>query len=251
MGDDLIQDLVDDIRLGCPVRSLSGVLDDLEAAYDVQDQVVPHLGPTCGRKIAMNSAALMEMARITEPIVGHVVGDAPLASGASLRVSDYRELAVEPEFAVVIAKDIPAGTRIEARALGDVIARISLAFELLDKRNDTHAMHAPTFVANNVYNAGIVLDQAPLDIAALDAGAYAATFTAKGGVIVNGPATAPQNPLEACAFVINHFTARGQAVKAGEVILCGAHHPPMVIEGTGTYEFSLSSGQEVSLSISP
>lgn len=250
MAGDLIQLLVDDIRLGRPVRSIAGVVDDFETAYDIQDRVVPQLGPTCGRKIAMNSTTLMDMAGISEPIVGHIVGEAALADGASVSVSDYAELAIEPEFAAVISVDIPAGTHVEASDLSEVVARFSLAFELLDKRHDAHAMHAPTYVANNVYNAGVVLDETPLDMVALADGAYEAKFTANSEVIVAGKSTAPQNPLEACAFVINHFTARGQDVKAGEVILCGAHHPPMVVAGAGAYVFSLSSGQEVSLSIS-
>lgn len=250
MSDDLVQDLADDIAFGRDVRSVAGVVDDLGQAYDIQDELRPHLGATCGRKIAANAPALMQAAGLDAPIVGMITGRAARASGVELRLSEYAQLALEPEFAAVIGTDVPMGTVLDTASLRHYVDRFCIAFEVLDKRNDVHAMHGPTFVVNNVFNAGVVLDDAPLDVNALEQGAYFANFTAAGDVIVSGENTAPQNPIAACAFVVNHFTARGETVRAGEVILCGAHHPPMVIEAEGKYVFALSSGEEVSLSIS-
>lgn len=247
MSDALVQDIADDILFGRPVRS---VPLDLAQAYDLQDKVVLKLGATCGRKIAMNAPELMELAGISEPIVGQILGQEALGSGVALRLSDYAQLALEPEFAAVIGKDIPAGTVLDKSSLLRHVERFSMAFEVLDRRHDTGGMHAPSFVVNNVFNAGIVLSDAALDTTALDAGEYGAQFTAAGEVIISGDGTAPQNPLEACLFVINHFASRGAIVKAGEVILCGAHHPPIVIGVEGIYAFSLLSGEAVSLSIS-
>ncbi|MEJ6709262.1 MAG: hypothetical protein QNK92_10780 [Amylibacter sp.] len=247
MSDALANDIADDILFGRPVRS---VRKNLAQAYDLQDKVVHKLGAVCGRKIAMNAPALMEMAGISEPIVGQVLGLAAHGSGVTLRVSDYAQLALEPEFAAVIGKDVPAGTMLDKSLLLTHVERFSMAFEVLDRRHDTGGMHAPSFVANNVFNAGIVLSDAALNTKSLDAGEYDAKFTAAGEVIISGKGTAPQNPLDACLFVINHFTSRGAVVKAGEVILCGAHHPPMVIGTAGMYGFSLLSGEALSLSIS-
>lgn len=250
MFDALVQELVDDIALRRDVRSVAGIVDSMAQAYDIQDKIRPHLGNTCGRKIAVNAAAMMQAIGLDAPIVGHIIGAAPLASGVTLRRSDYAQLALEPEFAAVVGADVPAGTVLNAHTLRDYVERFSMAFEVLDRRNDVHPMHPPTFVVNNVFNAGVVLDDTALDVDALERGNYDAAFTAVGDVKVSGSNTAPQDPISACAFVINHFTARGEDVKAGEVILCGAHHPPMVIDAEGAYVFKLSSGEEVSLSIS-
>lgn len=246
----LIHDLVDDIALGRAVRSVAGVLDDIEDAYDVQELLRPHLGPLCGRKIAANAPALMKAAGLNAPIVGLITGEEALPSGVELCLSDYAQLALEPEFAAVIGQDVPAETFLTTETLRDYVERFSMAFEVLDRRNDVHPMHGPTFVVNNVFNAGVVLSDAVLDLEKLDLGDCHATFTAVGKEVVSGVNSAPQNPLEACAFVINHFTARGESVKAGEVILCGAHHPPMVIGDEGKYVFTLESGEAVNLSIS-
>jgi 2-keto-4-pentenoate hydratase len=250
LPDTLIKELADDIRLGRPVRSVAKDIDHVSQAYDIQDELRPYLGATCGRKIAMNAPALMAAAGVSEPIVGLIVGASALLDGVTLHVSDFAELALEPEFAAVVGSDVPAGTVLTADTLRDHVSRFSMAFEILDKRNDAHPMHPPTYVVNNVFNAGVVLDGAVLDLDALEQGSYEAEFTAAGDVLVSGSNTAPQCPIEACVFVLNHFTGRGETIKAGEVILCGAHHPPMVIGQEGTYEFSLSSGEAVSLSIS-
>lgn len=250
MSDRLVIELLEDIALGRDVRSVAGHVDDVAQAYDIQDKICAELGPVCGRKIAANAPALMEKAGIDKPIVGMITGQAAMVSGAELRISDFAQLALEPEFAAVVGEDVPAGTVLTTETLRGHVERFSLAFEVLDRRNDMHPLHGPTFIVNNVFNAGVILDDAALDINALEQGAYTAKFTAVGDVLVSGDNTAPQDPLAACAFVINHFTARGEDVKAGEVILCGAHHPPMVIDAAGTYTFSLSTGEEVNLSIS-
>jgi len=253
MDDALAQEadaIAKDILQGRDVRPLNPEDMTLAQAYEVQDRVASQIGPLCGRKIAMNAPKLMEMAGVSEPIVGNITGQEALPSGDTMRVSDFAELAVEPEFAAVIGQDVPAGTPVTKETVLEHVARFSMAFEVLDKRKDQAAMSAPRFVANNVFNAGVVLAGEALDIAMLDQGAYDAVFSAAGDILVDGQGTAPQNPLEACAFVLNHFSMRGQTVRAGEVILCGAHHPPLVIERTGAYVFSLSTGAEVSLLIS-
>lgn len=242
--------IAQDIVKGRDVRPLNPADMTLAQAYDVQDRVTTQIGPLCGRKIAVNAPQLMELAGVSEPIVGCITGAGALPSGTALRMSDFTELALEPEFAAVIGMDVPAGRPVTKNNVLEYVSRFSMAFEVLDKRNDRAAMTAPRFVANNVFNAGVVLAEDALDASLLDQGDYGAMFTAAGDTIVDGQGTAPQNPLEACAFVLNHFAMRGQSVKAGEVILCGAHHPPMVIERSGAYVFSLSNGAEVSLSIS-
>lgn len=168
---------------------------------------------------------------------------------SELHLSDYAQLALEPEFAAVIGREVPPGTVLSTKILGDFVDRFSMAFEVLDCRNDMNSMHGPTFIVNNVFDAGVVLDNAAIDMDALNKKDFKATFTAVDKVLFVNDNNSPKNPLEACAFVINHFTARGEAVKVGEVILCGAHHPPTIVGDEGCYVFTLCSGEEVSLSI--
>ena len=249
MFDALIQDLAVDLALRRDVRSVFGEVDDLEDAYHIQDRLRPHLGAICGRKIAANSPALMTALDMDVPIVGLITGQITIPTRSELHLSDYAQLALEPEFAAVIGREVPPGTVLSTKILGDYVDRFSMAFEVLDCRNNMNSMHAPTFIVNNLFNAGVVLDHAAIDMDALDRKAFEATFKVGDKILFENENNAPQNPLEACAFVINHFTARGEAVKVGEVILCGAHHPPTIVGDEGCYVFTLCSGEEVSLSI--
>ena len=247
MFDALIQDLAGDFAFKRNVRSVSGQVEDLQIAYDIQDRLRPYIGKICGRKIAANAPALMNAAGLDTPIFGLIIGQEALLTESVLCISDYAQLVLEPEFAAVVGRNVPAGMVLSTEILSEYVDRFSMAFEVLDRRNDTQAMHGPTYVVNNVFNAGVVLDDAKLDLNVLEQGAYAANFTESNKILFSGENTAPQNPLEACVCVINHFTARGETVKSGEVVLCGAHHPPIVISAEGRYDFRLSSGEEVSL----
>ncbi|MDR6266375.1 fumarylacetoacetate hydrolase family protein [Roseobacter sp. N2S] len=248
--ENLVKELTDDILHKRDVRSMRDVIESLDEAYAIQDKVVANLGATCGRKIALNTAAQMEKAGINKPTAGVILGSGPIANRASLRISDYSELAIEPEFVALLSTDIPADTVVQPANLMAVVEKFTMGFEVLEKRNAPADLHAPTFIVNNVFNAGCVVSETGLDPDRLQKGDYDALFTAVEDVKVQGKGTAPQNPLEACAFVVNHFTARGENLRKGELILCGAHHPPLSIKKAGDYVFSLSSGEAVSLSIS-
>ena len=214
-------------------------------AYHLRD----HLGAVCGRKIAANSPALMKMLELDLPICGLITGQLALPTRSEVHLSDYAHLVLEPEFATVIGREVPSSTVLSTKILGHYVDRFSMAFEALDCRNEMNSMQGPAFVVNNVLNAGIMLDNAAIDMVALDKKAFEASFTAVDEVMLENENNTLQNQLEACTFVINRFTARGEAVKIGEVFLCGAYHPPMIIGDEFCRVFTLSSGEEFSLSI--
>jgi 2-keto-4-pentenoate hydratase len=247
---ELVKLLLQDLRARQNLRSMVGMLDSVASAYDVQDLVVAQFGPICGRKIALNTPKALEMAGIIEPIVGYIVGERTLPDQCSLRLSDYSELALEPEFVAVLGHDVPARRILHPAEVLDFVDRFSLGFKVLDRRRPAAGLHIPTYIANNVFNAGCVISDIALDPDRLVHGQYEIAFHGGGGVIMAGTKTAPQNPIEACAFIINHFTARNQKISAGETLLLGAHHPPLAVPRAGEYRFSLTSGEAVSLSIS-
>jgi len=113
MCEEIAELIAKDIAEKKTVRSLKGQVEDLAQAYDIQDKVTQSFPAICGRKIAMNAPALMQKAGVSEPIAGVITGGAALGSGAEFNPVDFAELAIEPEFAAVIGKDIPAGTTLD------------------------------------------------------------------------------------------------------------------------------------------
>lgn len=225
--------------------SLVGRVDDLTAAYAVQDRLAGAVGPTCGWKIAANTPELMQAFGIPEPIVGRITGAAPLPSGAEIYLSDHDTLALEPEIVAVLAHDVTAP--LTDGDVADAVASFHAGFEILDLRGYADPPHGPSFVAYNVFNAGVAMAPDPL---AAGARAGAATrFELGGEILLDGGNTAPQPPAQVVRFVVNKALSRGQLVTAGQVILCGTHHPPVRVSDPGLARFTVD-GSPVNLSIS-
>ena len=191
----------------------------------------------------------MKMLELDLPIFGLITGQMALPTRCEVHLSDYAHLVLEPEFTTVIGREVPSSMVLSTKILGDYVDRFSMAFEALDCRNEMNSMHGPTFIVNNVLNAGVMLDNAAIDMVALDKKAFEASFTAVDDVMFENENNTLQNQLEACTFVISRFPERGEAVKIGEVILCGADHPPTIIGDEFCHVFTLSSGEGFSLSI--
>ncbi|MCP5088763.1 MAG: hypothetical protein GY952_18380 [Rhodobacteraceae bacterium] len=250
MIDELAAAIGADIRNGRDLRVLSSTVETLEQAYAIQDRLAAHLGPVTGRKIAWNLPELMRRYDVDRPVAARVFGDTIVQNGARLSLRNYVTLALEPEIAAVVALDVPAGVDLSQDNISKYIKCLLPAFELVDRRNAGAENHAPTVLANNVFNVGGVLGTggvAPSDYAAQ---AGRACFAAAGKRLLDGLDTAPEPPLTSALFVLRHFLARGETIKAGEVIFCGAHHPPLIVKEPGDYSFEVAGVGAVSLSIS-
>lgn len=238
--------IAEEIRNDTPGRSLRGTVADVATAYAVQDALRPSLGPVCGRKIAANTPKLLEAFGIEQPICAMIVGPGPLPSGADLPLGAFLELALEPEFIAVVGRDVDGPVTEED--IPQIISHFAAGFEVLDRRRAGSDLHGPTAVSYNIMNAGCVISGDRIAPATLKSD-YDARFMLAGEALVDGTNTAPQHPFAAAAFILNHFTSRGEKVSAGEVLLCGAHHLPVTVSAPGRAEF-VAAGSAVSLSIS-
>src|SRR5574340_990095 len=61
-----------------------------------------------GWKLAFGGPAAMERLHINAPLVGVLLQEAILPSGATVSLSNWKKPAVEPEIAVHLCKDLPA-----------------------------------------------------------------------------------------------------------------------------------------------
>lgn len=216
--DDLLEHLRAVASGAEPARLLEGALDDLGAAYALQDRLADEGGPFCGWKIALNHPDQMASLGLAEPIFGRVVG-APLRTGAEVSLARFRGAAIEPEFAIVLGRDIDRPP--SRAALRAAIGGMHAGFELLDRRGLAGGVHPPTFVANNVFNAGVVLGEA-IPLEEVEAG-YASRYELDGETLMTREGSAPEPPLDALERVVAHVLSRGHKLPAGSVVLCGAH----------------------------
>lgn len=244
-----------DIIEGRKFRSMDDAGAPPEAGYETQFAMAPKVaavkGGIGGRKIAWNLPALMEKFGMSAPGAANVFGDDICKGDANLHLSDYQNFMMEPEFAAILAVDLaPRAGGWDRESAAEAVSHFTVAFELLDRRNGP-AEHAASILANNVFNAGLCYDTesrvAPAD---LDASKLRTVVTHDGDVVLDKVGAAPQDPLEAVAFLANHFNAHGVTPKAGEVLLCGAHMPlypmdkpgklTMTVEGVGEISYQMS-----------
>jgi 2-keto-4-pentenoate hydratase len=137
---------------------------DVDHAYAVQREYVrlqmQNRGTgVAGYKIGLTSKRMQAMCKIDNPIAGVVLADRVHGSGTTLSASAYGRVGVEFEIAVRIGRDFSPDER--PLTLEDVAAAVDAvcpAIEIIDDRNaDYGALEVRSLIADNSWNAGIVL----------------------------------------------------------------------------------------------
>ena len=226
----------------------------LAEAFDIQDAVAQRisdpLGGRGGWKIAWNVPHLMEKFAMPHPGMGRLFNNQIHHGDTDTRLSEYQSLMIEPEIVARLAMDIPPGQTYDTANIAPFVAGFTVGFEVLDRRNSPDTATASGILAQNVFNAGAVIGGKWTHVDDLDTARITTRLFDGDTVVAEGAGLAPQNPLEAVAFLANHFTGRGETMKAGEIVMCGSHTPLYPV--TSHTKLSLSMGLlgEVSLRIS-
>jgi len=213
-------------------------------AYDIQQRFVMLLrgthGDAVGYKVGLTSAAMQTFCGIDHPIAGVVLARRVMQSGATVRRSDYGRLGLEFEIAVRLRSDVPVtGTPFTAEAITPHIDGVCAAIEVVDDRSADYAsLDVLSLVADNSWNAGIVLSE----------------FVAKWPDLADVPGRATKDrvaigeghgrdilghPFNSVAWLATQLAARGAGLKAGQVVMTGAVMKTVFPEADASYRFDL------------
>ena len=181
----------------------------------------PLYGPVGGLKIATTTKVMQQLMGIDHPCGGMIYSKRIQTSSAVIRHADYMHVVVECELAVrvksTLAKKSTPWTAVEVRR---EISEVMPAFELIEDRNANYKeTRALTLIADNAWNAGIVLG-APVPVSAernLN-GLKSRLVTTKSG-IKDG---ITDDPMGALAWVVNLAIERGRPLAAGQVVITGS-----------------------------
>jgi 2-oxo-3-hexenedioate decarboxylase/2-keto-4-pentenoate hydratase len=137
-------------------------MNDLADAYQVQNNYVAAIIGTdhgAGYKIGLTSKRMQQMCGIDQPIRGTIFSRRVIGSGAHVSLSDYQHLGLEFEICVRLGSDLIAdGTPFTPESAGDAVDAVAAAIELVDDRHaDYSVLDCETLVADNSWNAGIVV----------------------------------------------------------------------------------------------
>jgi 2-keto-4-pentenoate hydratase len=229
-------------------------LGTLEMAYDVQDALVAlraeqRGAAPIGYKIGLTSKRMQAMCGIDHPIAGVILSDRILASGARLDPAGYGRLGIEFEIAIRLSQDVAGGGQAGAAEIAAAIGAVAPAIEIVDDRMaDYQSLDLLSLVADNSWNAGIVL------------GAWTSTWpdlaSIIGTVACNGAALdrgiggdVLGHPFTPAAWLAEHLAARDRQLAAGTIILTGSIVTTKFPKSGETYRFELAQLGAVEVSI--
>lgn len=249
LNEKVAQNILKDVQSGAPFKPYSETPPrTVESAYEIQDVLTGHFqdpdvfGPVAGWKIAANSQALMERFKLKEPATGRVFSNQRKESGVTLKAAKYTQFAFEPEIVAVMKDTLAAeNAPFTTDQVAAAIERFVPGLELLDMRQtDMPNTHIPDAIAQNISNAGAVTGGPGVTPEALDIAAIRTVLRINGEVQHDVTGAAPQDPLGAVTWLANHLAARGFALEAGQIVMCGTHSPIWYHDGAGEIEVSMS-----------
>src|SRR5258708_544854 len=106
-----------------------------------------------GWKGGFGAPAMLQQLQISGPLVGFLTQNARVQSGGSVSLQGWAKPVAEPEIAVHIGRDVPAGA--DRDVASAAIAGISPAIELVDVH--TPPMNPELVLAENIYQRHVVL----------------------------------------------------------------------------------------------
>ena len=226
MNDDLVKECIaarDEARPHRPpseTRRLS-----LTEAYAVQDRLraalVERGERVAGWKAGFTNKTGQEAWQVSEPVCAFLLASGVLSSGADIAAARFVKAGVEAEIAFVMKHDLAGPGVTPPRALQAVEGAVP-ALELIDFRHSGKPVGTDA-VADGVYAKAIVLGGALTPIVGLDLALEGLVYEQSGAVVATSTAFEVMgNPLNSLAWIANHLGARGQSLRAGDVVMTGS-----------------------------
>ncbi|WP_072383364.1 2-keto-4-pentenoate hydratase [Novosphingobium sp. NDB2Meth1] len=178
-----------------------------------------------GRKAGLTAKAVQVQLGVDQPDFGVLFHDMRVADGGMLDPAKCIQPKAEAEIAFVLGADLPSpATTVEEVAAA--VAAVHAAIEIVDSRIADWKITFADTVADNGSSAFFVLAGEGLPLAGLDLEGASMEMTFDGETVSTGlGAAALGNPLNAAAWLAQTLAARGEPLRAGDVLLAGALGP--------------------------
>jgi 2-keto-4-pentenoate hydratase len=183
-----------------------------------------------GRKVGLTAKAVQAQLGVDQPDFGVLFDDMSIADGGVLLASKVLQPKAEAEVALVIGAELtdPGASR---EVVAAAVALVCAAIEIVDSRIADWKITFADTVADNGSSAFFVLggDRRALD--GLDLWTCGMVLEVNGQVASLGAGAACLgHPLNAATWLANILAARGEPLRAGDVVLTGALGPMVAIK---------------------
>lgn len=165
-------------------------------------------------------------------MVGFLLDQSVLKDGATASLNGWTKPVAEPEIAIEMGRDLPAG--MDERKIAQAIAAIGPAIELADLEIAPDDVEA--ILAGNIFQRHVLFG--PRQRVELPDGLHELS----GQLLRNGQAIALPSGLEAntgrlldiVSHVATTLSALGEELRAGDVIIAGSVTPPLMLDAGDT-----------------
>lgn len=184
-----------------------------------------------GKKVGLTSRAVQQQLGVDEPDFGVLLDDMEFLDGDNVPMSRLAQPKVEAEVAFIVGRDLDAGAPSWSEFLCSLAYALP-AIEVVDSAIKGWQITLVDTVADNASSGLYVLGQQPVAIGQLAGEELGMQMAVNGAVVsVGSGAACLGHPLRAAYWLARTMAARGQPLRAGEVILSGALGPMAPVAG--------------------
>ena len=212
----------------------------IDVAYTLQEKLIERKcreegTSIAGWKLGLTSKAKQRMMGVHEPSYGVLLENMELHPNKPVSIAPFIHAKIEPEIAFVMKKDLsgPVVTVADVLAATDYV---TAAMEIIDSRYENFNFTLPDVIADNSSSSRYILGKTKHSLEEFDLERMGCVFKKNGEVCATTTAASVMgNPARAIAWMANKLIARGQKVRAGEVVLSGALTGAETIQATDAF----------------
>lgn len=202
-----------------------------------------------GWKVAFSTPAAMARLGTRAPLVGFLTSASVVPSNGVVSLAGWSKPAAEPEIAVHMGRDLPAGAD-DATAFA-AVAGLSPAIELADVSFPPDDVE--TLLSTNIYHRHVVLGASQKRRSGGDVQGLTGWILRNGveAARVTDPEAVTGKLLNIVRSVADELATAGEMLRAGEIIITGSITPPIFLEpGEASIVFDLDPVDTVSVRFS-
>jgi 2-keto-4-pentenoate hydratase len=226
--DQIAQTLIDAAATRTATHPLTNDYPDLDpqTAYTVQDAVVRARvesgAQIIGAKLGLTSVAKQRQMNVDEPLYGWLTDDMQLDTGQAVVCDRYIQPRCEPEIAFLLGADL-SGSHVLAAHVLAATALVFPAIDVLDSRFAGYKFTGADVIADNSSCAGFVFGGQGTDPRGIDLRLTGCVLEHNGRLVATAAGAAVLgHPAASVAWMVRRMAARGQGLRAGQVVMAGA-----------------------------
>ena len=200
----------------------------MKVQLDLRRQRLAGGDKSLGWKVGFGAPAMLKQFGISGPLVGFLTQNARVQSGGAVSLKGWAKPVAEPEIAVHIGRDVPAGA--DRATAAAAIAGISPAIELVDVH--TPPQDPERILGENIYQRHVVLGATGPARAGASADGLTCRIMRHGKEFAR--TTDPQANTGQWVEIVRHvadvLAAFGERLSAGVIIITGSVVPPLALE---------------------